>query len=85
MSRRSWSVQNARNRFRELVDAAQRAPQTVTRDGRAVVVVLAVEEYERLDKLKNVKAPTFIDMLLAMPQGEVEFEWLEARRRNNVS
>jgi len=30
MASRNWSVQDARNRFSEVVEAARRAPQTVT-------------------------------------------------------
>ena len=48
MARRSWSVQDAKNRFSEVVEAARREPQTVTKHGKAAVVVLAAEEYERL-------------------------------------
>ena len=44
-----WPLQDARNRFSAVVDAAIAGdPQRVTRRGRpAAVVVLAVEEYER--------------------------------------
>ena len=38
------------------------------------VVVLAVEEYERLRHVEKAMAPTFADLLLAMPQDDEEFE-----------
>jgi prevent-host-death family protein len=37
----------AKTRFGQLIDAAQRRPVTVTKNGRAAVVVMSVEDYER--------------------------------------
>ena len=82
MSRRKWAVQDAKNRFSEVVDAAQSAPQTVTKHGRPAVVVLAAEEYERLRKLEHLEAPTFAELLLAMPDGEA-FERIDGRVRDS--
>lgn len=39
---------SARLRFEKLLDAARRAPVTVTRKGKPAVVVLSLAEYERL-------------------------------------
>lgn len=82
MSRHTWSVQDAKNRFSEVVEAAQRKPQTVTKYGKPAVVVVAANEYERLSKLQQFKAPSFVEMLLAMPQGDVEFERLKSTPRD---
>ena len=40
------------------------------------MVVLAVEEYERLRHLEQAQAPLFADLMLAMPQDDEEFERL---------
>ena len=70
-----WQLQDAKNRFSAVVDAALAgSPQCVTRRGKPAVVVLAVEEYERLRRNAKAAAPTFVDMLLAMPQDDGEFE-----------
>jgi antitoxin Phd len=82
MVRRNWSVQDAKNRFSEVVEAARREPQTVTKHGRPAVVVLSAEEYERLRRLQRLKAPSFADLLLAMPTGGEDFEHLEGRMRD---
>ena len=74
MSRRSWSVQDAKNQFSAVVEAARRAPQTVTKHGKPAVVVVDAELYERLSKLEKAKAPTFKDHLLAIPRGGKDFE-----------
>ena len=80
--RQTWSVQDAKNRFSEVVEAARRKPQTVTKHGKPAVVVVAADEYERLRSLEHLKAPTFAELLLAMPTGDDEFERLEGRMRN---
>lgn len=74
MRRTIWSVQDAKNRFSEVVEAARRKPQTITKHGKPAVVIVDAGEYDRLRKLQHLKAPSFAEMLLAMPQGEVEFE-----------
>ncbi|MCA6109559.1 type II toxin-antitoxin system prevent-host-death family antitoxin [Bradyrhizobium cenepequi] len=81
MTRRNWSVQDAKNRFSEVVDAARRAPQTVTKHGMPTVVV-DVEEYERLRRLERASAPSFAEVLLTMPQDDVEFERRDVRVRD---
>jgi antitoxin Phd len=73
MIRRSWSVQDAKNRFSEVVEAARHVPQTVTKHGKPAVVVVDVVEYERLQHLQRAQAPSFADALLAMPQDNGEF------------
>jgi prevent-host-death family protein len=45
---RSISAINAKNRFGQLLEAAQREPVTVTKQGRPAAVVLSVEDYERM-------------------------------------
>lgn len=42
------TARDAKNRFGQLLDAAQRAPVRVTRNGRAVTIMLSVQHYERL-------------------------------------
>ena len=39
---------DARSRFGRLLDAAQSAPVRVTRKGRAVGVMMSIQQYERL-------------------------------------
>ncbi len=45
---KSVSAIDAKNRFGQLLDAAQREPVTVTKKGRPAAVVLSVEDYERI-------------------------------------
>ncbi len=64
MAQRSWSVQDAKNRFSEVVKAARRSPQTVTKRGKP---------------LERARAPSFADLLLAMPQDDGDFRRLGVR------
>jgi antitoxin Phd len=78
---RSWSIQDAKNRFSEVVEAARHEPQTVTKHGKLAVVVVAAEEYKRLQRLEVLKAPNFADHLLAMPTDDGKFERLKGLLR----
>jgi antitoxin Phd len=82
MSRRSWSVQDAKNQFSAVVEAARRSPQTVTKHGKPAVVIVDAEDYERLRKLERAEAPNFKDHLLAMPKDDGSFERMEIEFRD---
>ncbi|MDE2666429.1 MAG: type II toxin-antitoxin system Phd/YefM family antitoxin [Acidobacteriota bacterium] len=70
-----WSLQDAKNRFCAVVDAAiGGAPQRVTRRGRPAVVVLAADEYERLCRLEKASAPTLARLLLDIPRADRDFD-----------
>jgi len=45
----NWQIQEAKARFSEMVDLAlKEGPQTVTRHGKAVAVLVPADEYRRL-------------------------------------
>ena len=51
--RQTWQLQEAKNRFSEVVDEALlHGPQTVTRHGREAVVVLSYDDYIKLKPQK---------------------------------
>ena len=78
----AWSLQDAKNKFSEVVNAALAGePQRVTRRGRPVVVVLAEEEYERLCRLEKSAGPTLGELLVQIPQDDREFERLSISAR----
>ena len=77
-----WTLQDAKNRFSAVVDAAARGePQKVTRRGKWVSVVLSAAEYERLKRLDQASAPSLGQLLLAMPQDAGALERLSATPR----
>ena len=66
----TWQLQDAKNRFSAVVEAALAGePQEVTRRGKPVVVVVAFEEYQRLCERDAENIPSFVDHLLAIPRG----------------
>ncbi len=69
----TWQLQDAKNRFSAVVNAAlEGEPQQVTRRGKPAVVVLAVDEYRRLCDAEKSAKPDFIEHLLAIPKGGPE-------------
>jgi antitoxin Phd len=61
-SSEKWQLQTAKARFSEVFRRArERGPQVVTRHGTEAVVILPIEEFERLTQRAN------------QPQGLVEF------------
>jgi len=70
-----WPLQEAKNKFSELVNAALAGePQRVTRRGQPAVVVVSADEYERLCRLEEAHVPTFGELLLQIPQDDQDFE-----------
>ena len=50
----TWQLQDAKNRFSEMVNKALRdGPQVVTRRGKQTVVIMSVEQYRRLVRPKT--------------------------------
>ena len=82
MGSRKWSIQNAKNRFSEVVEAARRVPQTVTKHGKPAVVIVDATEYQRLQCLDQAQAPSLAELLLAMPQDGGESPRLKVRARD---
>jgi len=77
----TWSVQDAKNRFSAVMEAARRTPQTVTKHGKPAVVVVDAAEYARLRRLEQLEAASFAEHLLAMPTDDGDFERLEGELR----
>ena len=44
---KSMTAVEAQNKFGQLIEAAQRRPIAITKHGRATVVVMSMEDYER--------------------------------------
>jgi len=83
MSKTRWSLSEAKDHFSELVDAARAGrPQTVTRHGKAAVVVLKAEDFERLKDEGRTPKKSFVQHLLDMPKGDIEIERLPVKPRD---
>lgn len=66
-----WTVAEAKARFSEVIERAQRdGAQTVTKHGTPAAVVLSAEEYERL----RASQLSFKDFLLSAPFEKLELD-----------
>jgi prevent-host-death family protein len=67
----TWKLQDAKNRFSELVKKALKAgPQIVTLRGKETAVVLSVEEYRRLARPET----GLVEFLQSSPLAGVELD-----------
>ena len=83
MQTQQWSLQDAKNKFSAVVNAAQKGQaQVITRRGVASAVVLSMEDFEKLQRIELVQAPSFIEHLLSMPADDGEFERLDIELRD---
>jgi prevent-host-death family protein len=78
----TWSVQDAKNRFSAVIEAARREPQVVTKHGKPAVVVINVAEYDRLRQQVQAKRLSFVDFLRTMPKDDGEFERIDVTPRD---
>lgn len=81
-----WQVQEAKQRFSEVLRAVERdGPQTITRHGEDVAVLIDIREYRRI----SGRGGDFIEHLMAFPKideglGEADvFDEIEAERQND--
>lgn len=66
---KAWQIQEAKARFSELLRASlEDGPQTVTRRGVPLAVLVSVEQW---NALRRTSAPTLKDLLLA-PSGRTD-------------
>ena len=76
----TWQLQQAKARFSELVDRAQKAPQEVTVHGKAVAVVVSRETFESLSQANG----SLVDFMQKSPlrdAGDITFERDKSRTR----
>ncbi len=66
-----WPLQDAKNKFSEVVNnALHRGPQIITRRGVQAVVVLSYEEYQRMQKPQT----DLVTFFQASPPAEMELD-----------
>lgn len=80
-----WQVQEAKQHFSEVLRAVhEQGPQTITRRGEEVAVVVDINEFRRLTKPKS-----FAEHLMEFPKSDTPdgepnvFDEIEAERKNH--
>ena len=75
-----WSLQDAKTHLSQIVREAQRnGPQRVTLHGKDAAVIVAAEEFDRLQR--PVSGRDIVAVLAQSPLGNVEFERLTIKSR----
>jgi prevent-host-death family protein len=78
----NWQRRQARNKLSELVQRARnKGPQTITRRGKRVAVILSADDYDKL----AASRPSLIDHLLSGPAWDDEFADAVNRRSKTPS
>jgi prevent-host-death family protein len=78
METHTWTVAVAKAKLSEVIDQAPaQGPQTITRNGRQAVIVVAAQEWER----KTKRVGTLADFLAAAPLKGAELEVRRSRHR----
>jgi prevent-host-death family protein len=60
---KNWTVAGAKAKLSEVIERAQSAPQTITRNGKPSVVVVSAEEWQR----KTARKGSLAEFLMASP------------------
>jgi prevent-host-death family protein len=71
MTNRIWTVAEAKARFSELIEQARVEPQTITRQGRSVAVVVSAEEWEKKSDRPGNLAEFFANSPLRRSQVDI--------------
>lgn len=73
-----WSLQDAKNKFSAVVEAALAGtPQEITRRGQPAVVVVSSASYERLLMEARTRRGSFVDHLMSAPTAPGDDERVE--------
>lgn len=56
------AAKEAKNRFGELLDRAQRGPVTIEKHGRPVAVLLSAQDYQELESIKRERLKSELQM-----------------------
>jgi antitoxin Phd len=60
---KTWPLQDAKNQFSQVVELAKKkGPQTVTRHGQAVAVIVSFDEFKAMSRPKETVAQFFSPM-----------------------
>ncbi|QQN64338.1 type II toxin-antitoxin system Phd/YefM family antitoxin [Bradyrhizobium diazoefficiens] len=75
-----WSLQDAKTHLSQIVREAQRiGPQRVTLHGKDAAVIIAADEFERLQR--PVSGRDIVTVLAKAPLADVEFERLTIKSK----
>lgn len=85
MKSSTWQLQEAKNRFSEVVELARtKGAQTITKHGKPAVMVVAVEEFRNLQPAKpKKKKRTLLEILRSCPDPGIFDRILKSRNKDD--
>jgi len=79
MNDQTWQLQEAKNKFSQLVEKARKfGPQIVTKHGKEAAVVLSYEDYKKMMPPKT----NLIDFLRKSPLSQFEIDFSSLRQKD---
>ena len=72
---KNWTVAGAKAKLSEVIERAQSAPQTITRNGKPSVVVVSAEEWQR----KTARKGSLAEFLLTSPLRDADLDFERQR------
>ncbi len=79
MNDQIWQLQEAKNKFSQLVEKARKfGPQIVTKHGKEAVVVLSFEDYKKMIRPKN----NLIEFLRKSPLSQSGIDFSALRQKD---
>ena len=81
MKTNSWQIQEAKNNFSEVVaQACSAGAQTITKHGKPVAVVLAMDEFQGLKRSPAKKKQSLLEVLRRCPAPEIFTHLAKSRK-----
>lgn len=79
MGNQTWQLQEAKNKFSQLVEKARKfGPQVVTKHGKEAVVILSFEDYKKMVHPEN----NLIDFLQNSPLSKAKIDFSSLRQKD---
>jgi len=72
---KKWQLQEAKNRFSEVIKMAAQAPQSITLRGEPVAVIISMKSYEKLLKPRK----SLVEILRSAPESLENLELPERK------
>jgi prevent-host-death family protein len=67
-----WQLQGAKAELSALIRAAEtNGPQTITRNGKPVAIVLSQTDYERISRQARARTGSLLDFFASWPELEI--------------
>jgi len=77
----NWALHDVNGRFNEVIELARReGPQRVTKNGQAIAMIVATEQFRRLTRRRQ--RGNLVDFLRHSPLSELDPRWMDRDREN---